>query len=187
VTVATAAILNEVTSLEDWLPTLLATAGVPDVKEKLLKGYRAGTKNFKVHLDGYNLLPALKGEVKEWPRKEFFYFSDDGDLLALRYNRWKFVFAQQRAKGMGVWSEPFVMLRAPALFDLRADPFERAPEESSYYNDWKIRHLFVIVPAQAGVAQFLETFKEFPPRQKPASYTIDQVMQMMMKGIGGSK
>ncbi|MFO7733969.1 MAG: arylsulfatase [Candidatus Aminicenantes bacterium] len=180
-------VINEVTSLEDWMPTLLAAAGVPDVKEKLLKGYQAGTKTFKVHLDGYNLLPALKGEAKEWPRKEFFYFSDDGGLLALRYNRYKFVFAEQRAKGSGVWFEPFVILRAPALFDLRGDPFERAPEESDHYADWAIRRAFVIVPAQQGVAKFLETFKEFPPRQKPASFTIDQVMEMMLKGMGGSK
>jgi arylsulfatase len=181
-------VINEITSLEDWLPTLVAAAGVPDVKEKLLKGYQAGTKTFKVHLDGYNLLPALRGEAKEWPRKEFFYFSDDGDLLALRYNRWKFVFAEQRAEGAQLWLEPFVMLRAPKLYNLRADPFERAPETSATYYDWLFRHAFVIVPAQQGVAKFLETFKEFPPRQKPASYTIDQVMEMMSKGVrGGSK
>ncbi len=180
-------VINEVTSLEDWLPTFLAAAGVPDVKEKLLKGYKAGTKSFKVHLDGYNLLPALKGETKEWPRKEFFYFSDDGDLLALRYNRYKFVFAQQRAKGMDVWAEPFVMTRAPTLIDLRGDPFERAKEESNLYGEWMFRRLFVIVPAQAGVAQFLETFKEFPPRQKPASFSIDQALEMMKKGAGANK
>ena len=180
-------IINEITSAEDWLPTFLAAAGVPDVKEKLLKGYQAGRKNFKVHLDGYNLLPALKGEVKEWPRKEFFYFSDDGDLMALRYNRWKFVFAEQRAKGADVWAEPLVVLRIPRLIDLRSDPFERAGEESIYYKDWIFRHAFVFVPAQAGVAKFLETFKEFPPRQRPASFTIDQVLEKMMKGPGGSK
>jgi arylsulfatase A-like enzyme len=180
-------VINEVTSLEDWLPTLLAAAGVPDVKEKLLKGYRAGTKNFKVHLDGYNLLPALKGEAKEWPRKEFIYFSDDGDLMAMRYNRWKFVFAEQRAKGMQGWSEPLVMMRVPTLYDLRADPFERTKDESANYGDWTFRHIFVIVPAQEGMAKYLESFKEFPPRQKPASFSIDQVMEMMMKGMGGSK
>ena len=180
-------IINEITSAEDWLPTLLAAAGVPDVKEKLLKGYKADTKNFKVYLDGYNLLPAFKGEAKEWPRKEFVYFSDDGVLMAIRYNRWKFVFAEQRAKGMSVWAEPLVMLRVPKLFDLRTDPFERAPEESSYYPDWAIRKMFIIVPAQEGMAKYLQSFKEFPPRQRPASYTIDQVMEMMMKGMGGSK
>jgi arylsulfatase A-like enzyme len=180
-------IINEITSAEDWLPTFLAAAGVPDVKEKLLKGHQAGTKNFKVHLDGYNLLPALKGEAKEWPRKEFFYFSDDGDLMALRFYRWKFVFAEQRAKGADVWAEPLVIPRIPRLIDLRTDPFERAGQESIYYKDWLFRHAFVFVPAQAGVAKFLETFKEFPPRQRPASFTIDQVLEKMMKGPGGSK
>jgi len=179
-------IINEITSAEDWLPTFLAAAGVPDIKEKLLKGHQAGTKNFKVHLDGYNLLPALKGEAKEWPRKEFFYFSDDGDLMALRYYRWKFVFAEQRAKGADVWAEPLVVPRIPRLIDLRTDPFERAGE-SIYYKDWLFRHAFVFVPAQVGVAKFLETFKEFPPRQRPASFTIDQVLEKMMRGPGGSK
>jgi arylsulfatase A-like enzyme len=179
-------IINEITSAEDWLPTFLAAAGVPDIKEKLLKGHKAGTKNFKVHLDGYNLLPALKGEAKEWPRKEFFYFSDDGDLMALRYYRWKFVFAEQRAKGADVWAEPLVVPRIPRLIDLRTDPFERAGE-SIYYKDWLFRHAFVFVPAQIGVAKFLETFKEFPPRQRPASFTIDQVLEKMMRGPGGSK
>jgi len=179
-------VINEIASAEDWLPTFLAVAGLPDVKEKLLKGYQAGAKTFKVHLDGYNLLPALKGEAKEWPRKEFFYFSDGGDLLAMRYKRWKFVFAEQRAEGADVWAEPFVKLRGPKLFDLRADPFERADHESIYYKDWVFRHLFVLIPAQQGVAKYLESFKEFPPRQRPASYTIDQVMEMMMKGPGGS-
>ena len=174
-------VINDVTSAEDWLPTFLAAAGVPDVKEKLLKGYQAGTKSFKVHLDGYNLLPALKGEAKEWPRKEFFYFSDDGDLLAMRFNRWKFTFAEQRAEGAAVWAEPFVKLRVPKLMDLRADPFERADRSSIYYKDWVMRHAFVFVPAVAGVARFMGTFKEFPPRQKPASFTIDHVMEMMEK------
>ena len=181
-------VINEITSAEDWLPTFLAAAGVPDVKEKLLKGHKAGTKNFKVHLDGYNLLPALKGEAKEWPRKEFFYFSDDGDLMAMRYNRWKFVFAEQRAKGMQVWAEPLVMMRVPTLYDLRADPFERAAEESRYYRDWAIRQAVHhrSRPRRAW-RNILESFKEFPPRQRPASFTIDQVMEMMMKGMGGSK
>jgi arylsulfatase len=179
-------VINEITSAEDWLPTLLAAAGVPDVKEKLLKGYQAGSKSFKVHLDGYNLLPAFKDEAQEWPRKEFFYFSDDGDLLALRYDRWKFVFAEQRAEGAEVWSEPFAMLRAPKLFDLRADPFERADQGSIYYRDWLVHHMFIFGPTQMGVAKFLETFKEFPPRQKPASFTIDQVLELM-KHPGGSR
>jgi arylsulfatase A-like enzyme len=179
-------VFNEVTAGEDWLPTFLAAVGVPDVKEKLLKGYQAGTKTFKVHLDGYNLLPAFKGETKEWPRKEFFYFSDDGDLLALRYQRWKFVFAEQRAQRSEVWAEPFVHLRAPKLFDLRGDPFEKADCESDFYKDWLMHRMFVFVPAQAGVAKFLQSLQEFPPRQRPASFSIDQVMEMMRKGPGGS-
>jgi len=180
-------IYNDVTSAEDWFPTLVAAAGVPDVKEKLLKGYKAGTKNFKVHLDGYNLLPAFKGEAKEWPRKEFFYFSDDGNLLAMRYNRWKFTFAMQMAKGMAVWSAPFIPGRAPMLTDLRSDPFERAFDESVGFGDWAMHRMFTIVPAQQGVAKYLESFKEFPPRQRPASFSIDQVLEMMQKGMGGSK
>lgn len=186
-TIKPGTVINEITSAEDWMPTLLAAAGAPDVKEKLIKGYQAGSKNFKVHLDGYNLLPALKGEAREWPRKEFFYFSDDGDLMALRYGRFKFIFAMQQAKGMEVWGNPLLLLRAPKLVDLRADPFERAMDESIYYNDWIIHRMFVFVPAQFGVAKFLESFKEFPPRQRPASYTIDQVMEKMLKGPGGSK
>jgi arylsulfatase A-like enzyme len=186
-TIKPGTIVNEITSSEDWFPTLVAAAGMPDVKEKLLKGYQAGTKSFKVHLDGYNLLPSFKGEAKEWPRKEFFYFSDDGDLMALRYNRWKITFMEQRAKGMQLWLDPFVTLRAPTITDLRADPFERAGEESMNYGDWLFHRIFVFVPAQAGVAQFLETFKEFPPRQKAASFTIDQVLQKITKGIGTSK
>ena len=186
-TIKPGTIINEIVSSEDWFPTLVAAAGLPDVKERLLKGYQAGTKNFKVHLDGYNLLPAFKGEAKEWPRKEFFYFSDDGDLMALRYNRWKITFMQQRAKGMQLWLDPFVTLRAPSITDLRADPFERAAEESIGYHDWSAHRMFLMVPAQAGVAQFLATFKEFPPRQKAASFTIDQVLQSMTKSIGASK
>jgi len=180
-------IYNDITSAEDWFPTLVAAAGVPDVKEKLLKGYKAGTKSFKVHLDGYNLLPAFKGEAKEWPRKEFFYFSDDGNLLAMRYDRWKFTFAMQMAKGMAVWTAPFIPGRAPMLTDLRSDPFERAFDESIGFGDWAIHRMFPIVPAQQGVAKYLETFKEFPPRQRPASFSIDQVLEMMQKGMGGSK
>jgi arylsulfatase A-like enzyme len=180
-------VINDITSAEDWLPTLLAAAGVPDVKERLLKGHRAGTKNFKVHLDGYNLLPALKGQAKEWPRKEFFYFSDDGDLMAIRYNRYKFVFAEQRTQGAYVWSEPFVLLRAPKTFDLRADPFERADVSSIYYADWAFRHAFMLVPVQQGLAKYLQSFKEFPPRQRPASFTIDQVMEKLMKPPAGSR
>jgi arylsulfatase A-like enzyme len=178
-------IVNDVTAMQDWFPTLVAAAGVPDAKEKLLAGYQAGSKKFKVHLDGYDLTSALKGEAKEWPRKEFFYFSDDGDLMALRYNRWKAVFAEQRAEGFKVWQEPMVRLRVPKLIDMRTDPFEKADHESSYYDDWRVRHVYLLVPAQAIVGQFLATFREFPPRQKAASFTIDQVLESLQQGGGG--
>jgi arylsulfatase len=171
---------NDIMSHLDWLPTLLAVAGVPDVKEKLLKGYKAGDRTYKVHLDGYNFLPYLTGKDHKSPRQEFFYFSDDGDLTGLRFDNWKIVFAQQRAPGtMAVWSEPFVKTRMPWLFNLRLDPYEKASITSNTYWDWYIDRVFLFLPAQAYVAKFLETFKEFPPRQRAASYTIDQVLEQL--------
>jgi arylsulfatase A-like enzyme len=170
---------NEVCAHEDMLPTLLAAAGVPDIKEQLLKGYKAGDKTFKVHLDGYNLMPYLKGEVAESPRKEILYWSDDGELMALRYGNWKAVFSEQRAESFRVWSEPLVNLRVPKLFNLRSDPFEKADKNSIYYNDWLIRRVFLLVPAQVFVARWIQSFKEFPPSQKPASFSIDQVMEKL--------
>jgi arylsulfatase len=173
-------ISTEIVSHLDWLPTLLAAAGVPDVKEKLKHGYKAGEKRFKVHLDGYNLVPYLTGKAESSPRAEFFYFSDDGDLTGLRYDNWKVVFAQQRAPGtMLVWGEPYVKTRLPWLFNLRADPYERASVTSNTYWDWYLDHVFLLVPAQQFVGQFLATFKEFPPRQKAASFTVDQVMEQL--------
>lgn len=179
--IPTGLVSNEIVSGQDWLPTLLAAAGEPDIKEKLLKGYRAGTKTYKVHLDGYNLLPYLTGKKKESPRKEIFYFTDDGDLSALRYQDWKILFLEQRAEGFNVWAEPLVPLRVPRIFNLRQDPFERAIEESSNYKDWLLHRVFLLVPAQAYVAQFLETFKAFPPRQKAASFSLDQVLDSLQK------
>ena len=174
--------INEVFSAEDWLPTFAAAAGVPDVKEQLLKGYQAGDKKFKVHLDGYNQVPYLKGEVKESPRKEFFYFNDDGGLVAMRHDRFKFTFAIQRAKGVDVWIEPMVELRVPQIMDLRGDPFEEAIDNATvYYNKWMIDRAFLLLPAVAKVEVFLETFKEFPPRQKSASFTIDQALEKMQR------
>ena len=171
---------NQIFAHEDMMPTLLAAAGVPDVKEKLLKGYSAGDdKNFKVHLDGYNLVPFFKGEVKESPRKEMLYWSDDGDLMALRYGNWKAVFKEQRAESFQVWSEPMVNLRVPKIFNLRSDPFERADHNAIYYNDWLLRRVFLLVPAQGYVAQWIASFKEFPPSQKPASFNLDQVLAKM--------
>ena len=174
---------NEIVSHMDWLPTILAAAGEPNIKEKLLKGHKAGNKTFKVHLDGYNLLPHLTGAEKNSPRKEFFYFSDDGDLTAFRYDNWKMVFMEQRAPGtIQVWMEPFVKLRVPKLFNLRTDPFERADITSNTYFDWMIDHIYLFVPAQQMVGQFLATFKEFPPRQKAASFTVDQVLTQLVEG-----
>jgi arylsulfatase len=178
---------NDIMSHLDWLPTLLAAAGDPHIKEKLKKGHKAGKKTFKVHLDGYNFLPYLTGQESKSPRKEFFYFSDDGDLTGLRYDNWKVVFAQQRAPGtMLVWSEPYVKTRLPWLINLRTDPYERAIITSNTYWDWYLDRVFLLVPAQAYVAKFLETFKEFPPRQKAASFTIDQIMEKLRTPASGS-
>jgi len=178
-------ISNEIMSHLDWLPTLVAVAGDPDIKEKLKKGYTAGDKTFKVHLDGYNFVPYLTGREKKGPREEFFYFSDDGDLQAMRFENWKVVFAQQKEPGtMLVWSRPLVNTRIPWLFNLRTDPYERASITSNTYWDWYLDHAFLLVPAQAYVGKFLETFKEFPPRQKAASFTIDQVMKKLVPPNG---
>jgi arylsulfatase A-like enzyme len=174
---------NDIVSHLDWAPTLLAAAGVPDIKEQLLKGYKIGNTTYKVHLDGYNLVPYLTGAEKKSPRNEFFYFNDEGGLTALRFDNWKFVFAEQRAQGtLRVWAEPFTPLRVPLMFNLRTDPYERAQITSNTYYDWLLDHAFMLVPAQAGVAKFLESFKEFPPSQKPASFSIDQVVQQMQEG-----
>lgn len=169
---------NEIFSHTDMLPTLLAAAGEPNIVEKLKKGHKAGNKTFKVHVDGYNLLPLLKGEVKENPRKGFLYWGDDGDLMALRWSNWKVTFMEQRARGFAVWREPLVPLRAPRLHNLRSDPFERGDEDGSvFYDKWMFDRVFLLVPAQAVVAQFLKSFEEFPPRQKPASFSIDQALE----------
>ena len=179
---------NEIVSHLDWAPTLLAAAGVPDVKEQLLKGMKIGDTTFKVHLDGYNLLPYLTGQTPKSPREEFFYFNDDSNLVGLRYDNWKFVFSEQRATGtLKVWGEPFTTLRFPKLFNLRMDPYERADITSNTYYDWWLDHAFICVPAQKIVGQFLETFKEFPPSQKAGSFGIDQVMEQLKQGAAGSK
>jgi arylsulfatase A-like enzyme len=173
-------VTNTMMSHLDWMPTLLSAAGVKDLPQKLAKGHQAGAKNFKVHLDGYDFLPYLTTQTKTAPREEFFYFSDDGALTGLRYDNWKFVFAEQRERGtLQVWAEPFTPLRFPKLFNLRADPYERADITSNTYWDYVIDHAFLFVPAQGFVGRFLATFKEFPPRQKAASFTIDQVMESL--------
>jgi arylsulfatase A-like enzyme len=173
---------NEMFSHTDMLPTLAAVAGEPDIVAKLKKGYKSGNKTFKVHIDGYNLLPFVKGEVKENPRKGFLYWGDDGELMALRVGNWKACFAEQRAHGLGVWKEPLVSTRLPTLVNLRSDPFERAPEDASmFYDKWMADHAFLLVPAQAIVGEFLQTFKDFPPRQRPASFSIDQALEKARK------
>jgi arylsulfatase len=184
--IAAGSVSNEIISHQDWLPTLVAAAGVADVKEKLRKGYKAGKTTFKVHLDGYNFLPYLEGKEENGPRREFVYFNDDGALVALRYNQWKLVFAEQRALSLEVWQDPFVTLRLPKLFNLRADPFERADHEGIDYERWRLDRVFLLVPAQAYVANFLQSFKDFPPRQKPASFNLDQVLQQLQTGGAGA-
>ena len=177
---------NQLISHMDWLPTILAAAGEPDIKEKLLKGHQAGAKTFKVHLDGYNQLPYLTGETDKSPREEFFYFSDDGDLLAMRHDNWKLVFMEQRVEGTcQIWAEPFVTLRVPKLYNLRTDPFEFATITSNTYWDWFFEHVYLLVPAQQIVGRFLATFKDFPPRQKAASFTVDQVLEKLKEGLLG--
>lgn len=180
-------VCNEIISHQDWAPTLLAAAGASDVQQKLLTGYEANGKTFKVHLDGYNFLPYLTGEVEKGPRQGFMYFSDDGDLVALRYDNWKVVFAEQRVEGtLRIWAEPFVQLRVPKMYNLRTDPYERADITSNTYYDWLIDHVYLLGPAQMIVAEFLATFKDFPPRQKPASFTIDQVLEKMQNPHAGA-
>ena len=167
--------INEIVAHEDWLPTLLAGAGAGDVKDALLKG----SGGYKVHLDGYNLMPYFKGETSEWPRHEFMYWTDDGGLACLRYNRWKIVFMEQRAEGFDVWEEPLVTLRLPKTFDIRADPFERAPHEGMGYQKWRFDRVFLMGPAQAYAKRWLESFKDFPPRQKPGSFNLEAVMDSL--------
>jgi arylsulfatase A-like enzyme len=176
---------NEIVQHHDWLPTFLAAAGEPDIIEKLKKGHKAGDKEFKVHLDTFNLLPYLTGEVDESPRKGFIYFSDDCDVLGIRYHNWKVVFMEQRCPGtLQVWAEPFVPLRVPKIFNLRTDPFERADITSNTYYDWFLDHDFIAFYGNAICMQFLETFKEFPPRHPPATFSIDQAVEKLHAFLG---
>ena len=172
-------VITDMVAGEDWLPTLLSAAGLPGIKEKLLAGYKAGSTTYKVHLDGYDQSDLLAGKGAG-ARKEFFYFSDDGDLLAVRHDRIKIHFMVQNATGMDVWRKPFETLRAPIFFDLRSDPTERG-QEGMGYNDWWYRHAFLAVPTQQIVGSFLASFKEFPPRQRPGSFTIDKALEALSK------
>lgn len=171
-------IYNDIASHYDFIPTLCAAAGEPDIVEKCKAGYQAGTKTFKVHLDGYNLIPYFKGEVKDAPRREFLYWNDDGELVSVRFQDWKVVFKAQESTGIGVWRDQFTSLRTPKLFNLRADPFERG-DESIEYESWFFNRAFVVVPSQAIVAKWLESFSDFPIRQKPASFNLDEVMDKL--------
>ncbi|UCD10939.1 MAG: hypothetical protein JSU88_09720, partial [Nitrospinaceae bacterium] len=165
----------------------LAVAGDENINKNLLKGHKVGDKIFNVHLDGYNFLPHLMGQEEKGRRDEVFYFSDDGDLTALRYKDWKLIFMEQRVEAtLQAWAEPFVPLRVPLIFNLRRDPYERAQLTSNTYYDWLLDHAFLLVPAQAVVGKFLSTFREYPPRQKAASFSLDQVMEKLLSS-GGSK
>jgi arylsulfatase A-like enzyme len=175
---------NEIGAHEDMLTTLLAAAGDTTVKQDLLKGRKVGNKSYKVHLDGYDLGPALAGEAA-WPRKEFIYWTDDGSVAALRYNNWKINFLEQKAHGLDVWIEPFTVLRAPTLTNLRMDPFERARQEHAIgYQRWYLDHMFAIAPAGAYVGAWLQSFREFPPRMKPGSFNLDRVMEAVSSPQG---
>jgi arylsulfatase A-like enzyme len=173
-------VINEIGSLQDFIPTFAAANGESDLVEKVKKGYTIGDKTFKVHLDGFNLLPFLSGKEEKSPREAFIYWSDDGDCMGMRIGRFKIVFAEQRSKGLDVWREPLSPLRIPKFFDLRADPFERG-EESFKFNDWFVENVPLQYLAPPLLMKWMESFKEFPPRQKPASFSIDQVMEKMMQ------
>ena len=177
-------VINDIVAHEDMLPTLLAAAGDANVGADLLKGRKIGSMAYKVHLDGYDLGPALRGEGA-WPRKEFIYWTDDGSVAALRYENWKITFLEQQAEGLKVWQEPFVQLRAPKITNLRMDPFERAEEENAIgYQRWYLERMYMIAPAGAYVGKWLQSFKEFPPRQKPGSFNLDRVMESVMSSSG---
>jgi arylsulfatase len=178
--------INGIVTHQEWLPTLLAAAGEPDVKDKLLDGHQADGKEFRVHIDGYNILPYLMGETDESPRKFFFYTNDDGKITAIRIHDWKMVFMEQRAKGMMLWAEPFVELRLPKIFNLRRDPFERADESSNTYWDWVLDHVPGIYAAQAITAQQIQSFIDYPPRQEPGSFNLDGVLEKIQKTTDGS-
>jgi len=176
---------HEIIQHHDWLPTFLALAGESDIVEKLKKGHQAGDRTYKVHVDGYNLLPFLTGQEKESPRKGFVYFDDDANVVGLRVNNWKMVFLEQRCEGtLRIWMEPFTVLRCPKLYNLRTDPYERADVTSNSYYDWYLSKAYLLLGAQAVVGAFMATFKEFPPRQKAASFTIEQSHGKLGEGAG---
>jgi arylsulfatase len=180
-------VLNGIMCHQDMLPTLLAAAGETDINRKLLNGYKVGSKTFRVHIDGVNMLPYLTGEVKESPRTSFFYVSDDGGIMAVRSGDYKLVFAEQRAQSTAVWAEPMVSLRLPLIFNLRRDPFERAQHNSNVYWDWVMNHVPQLYECQAIVAAQLDNFVKYPPRQKAASFNLDAVMRQLGPAIAAEK
>ena len=179
-------VANGIVTHQDWLPTILAAAGEPNIKEKLLEGHTIGDMTYKVHIDGFNMLPYFTGEEKESPRESFFYISDDGDVLGIRLGDWKTVLMEQRAHGLQCWAEPFISLRLPKMFNLRRDPFELADHNSNTYWDWVISHAYLIYAMQATVAAEVENFKKYPPRQKAASFNLDAVMRQIEEAHTGA-
>ncbi|MBS1176191.1 MAG: arylsulfatase [Proteobacteria bacterium] len=175
-------VINDIGAHEDMLPTLVAAAGDATAKEDLKQGRTIGARSYRVYIDGYDLGPALRGQAA-WPRHDFIYWTDDGSVAALRYDNWKITFLKQEAEGLKVWQMPFTPLRAPSLSNLRMDPFERAEHENAMgYQRWYLERMFAIAPAGAYVGQWLQSFKEFPPRQKPGSFNLDRVMEAVMAG-----
>jgi arylsulfatase len=177
---------TELFSAEDWLVTLVAAAGGdPNLRESARKGVQANGKNFKVHLDGYNQLDYLTGKTDKGPRHEFFYFSDDGDLMAFRDDRFKFTYAKQDAIGVTVWQNPLTRLRVPMICDLKSDPYEYSVDASANYHPWLLDRSFLVVPSIQVVGNYLKTYKDFPPRQRPATFSIDQVIEKLEEGLKG--
>ena len=178
--------LNGIVAHEDWLPTLAAVAGAPDITEKLLKGVRLNGRSYKNHIDGHNQLDYFTGKTDESARREFIYVNDDGQIVAMRYDAWKAVFLENRGKAFEVWREPFTELRVPLLFNLRRDPFERAQHNANTYNDWFLDRAFVLIPMQGMAAKFLKSMEEYPPSQTPGSFNLKKIEEQLKAGAGGS-
>jgi arylsulfatase len=179
---------NEIVQHHDWLPTLLAAAGEADVVDELKGGHSVGDTTYKVHIDGYNLLPYLTGDAEKSPRQGLVYFSDDGDVLAMRFDNWKIVFMEQQVQGtLRIWAEPFVALRVPKLFNLRTDPFEHADTTSNTYYDWFVDNDYIALAGTTLLTQFLATFEEFPPRQRAATFTIDQAVEKLESALSAGR
>jgi arylsulfatase len=178
-------VINDICSLQDMIPTFAAAAGEPELVTKVKKGYAIDGKTFKVHLDGFNLMPFLKGDVEQSPREGFLYWSDDGELIAVRYRQWKMSFSEQRARGLDVWREPFSEMRIPKIYNIRSDPFEAGEDSTLFYDKWMVDRAFLLIPAQAMIAEWMESFKEFPIRARPASFSVDDVVEQLMPKKAG--